>query len=450
MQNLLNIQMKSFADKFKKFIVPLIIDYPVLDFEVLTSGTTKTLVIIIKKDKANEKVIDKAYVSIFCNLMYIMTELNAMLLSAEFDKDDMASLNQASPGNSSISTSQCSTLMSWLGAEIGPWFLDQLQRTVIAKAVPTSSKDLGGFQDVITQVTVVHEQLTEIGFIQLDNEVLLKSVENVNMLFSNKKSQSILVEARNLMTSSLHEGIAVTEDKPMGEWPPLTPGALHHNNCMFISHHLMTLGHQFASRLPPLVNPTFVSLIQQIRENGVHVFLDQIQRQRDLLLECLEGAKGFGQLEDNARSETASRSIKQVLLQLDHLQKIWKPVLPINNYKKAMGRLIDCVVAHITKCVCALEDIAQTAAQELLKLLSPIESSCGEMLVLPGETPVVELTRHVASWPRLTELQLVLDASRSLGGYCKETLLSTNFGFKQQTFYIFPKSSLHFLGQKNL
>ena len=70
------------------------------------------------------------------------------------------------------------------------------------------------------------EKLIEIGLIQPDNQVLPNSVQNVNMLFSNKKSQSILVEARNLMTSSLHEAVAVTEDKPIGEWPPLTPGGV--------------------------------------------------------------------------------------------------------------------------------------------------------------------------------------------------------------------------------
>ena len=80
------------------------------------------------------------------------------------------------------------------------------------------------------------------------------------------------------------------------------------------------------------------------------------------------------------------------------------------------GRLIDCAVTHITNSVCALEDIAQMAAQALLKLLSPLESTCGEMLVLPGEVASVELTRHVGSCSRLTELQLVLDASLSAVG----------------------------------
>ncbi|RUS69307.1 hypothetical protein EGW08_022931 [Elysia chlorotica] len=499
-QNLLNMQMKTFVDRFKKFIVPLIVEYPVLDIEVLTAGTVKTLV-ILRKEEAAEQGIDKAYASVFSNLIYVMTELSAMLLDSEFDAqdtDNMRNTSKDTSGSEPGSVDRGDTMMSWLGAEIGPWLLDQLQRTVIAKAVPTSSKDMDGFEDVIVQVTALHEKLVEIGFIQADNQILLKSVENVNMLFSNKKSQTILVEARKLMISGLHEGVAVTDDKPMGEWPPLTPGgvkkvqrlevatnhqlsdntlrmprcrisesiqtlvslayetlqeatesspecalqmflavnsmfeifcevvpthhgktletfpqvaALHHNNCMFISHHLLTLGHQFATRLPPIVNPTFVSLIQQIRENGVEVFLAQIQRQKNLLLDCLEGAKGFAYLEEKARGEAAGRAVKQVLLQLDHLQKIWKPVLPINNYKKAMGRLIGCVVTHITDCVCALEDIAQTAGQTLLKLLSPLESTCGEMLVLPGEAPPVELARHVEAWPRLAELQLVLDAS---------------------------------------
>ncbi|GFN82910.1 centromere/kinetochore protein zw10-like protein [Plakobranchus ocellatus] len=514
-QNLLLKQMTGFADTFKKFVVPLIVDYPELAIHISSSGPVKTMSIIPKKEpeavnkNSKNKPVpvdpEKAYISVFANLNHIMAELNAMLLSSELGMDNCEGIRPGASQNgedltNSAESNRGSTLMSWLGAEVGPWMLDLLQKTVIAKAVPTNSKDLASFQDVIKTVEMVHEKLSDIGFIRPDNQILLNSVQNVNLLFSNKKSQSILVEARELMNSSLHESVAVTDDKPLGEWAPLTPGgvrkvqrlevaanhqlsdntfrmprcrisetmqtlitlayetleeatensqecalqmllavrsmfemfckvvpthhrhaletfpqiaALHHNNCMFISHHLMTLGHQFAARLPVSVNPTFVDLIMNIRAHGVDVFLAQIRRQEDLLLECLEGAQGFGQLEDKARAEAASRSIKQAMLQLEHLQKIWKPVLPINNYKKAMGKLINCVVTHITSCTCSLEDIAQAAAKVLLQLLEPLEPRCGEMLVLPGEAPSVELTRHVASWQRLSELQLVLDASLS-------------------------------------
>ncbi|ESO94116.1 hypothetical protein LOTGIDRAFT_176728, partial [Lottia gigantea] len=66
--------------------------------------------------------------------------------------------------------------------------------------------------------------------------------------------------------------------------------ALHHNNCMFISHHLMTLGHQFSLKLPPTINSTFVDLIPKIRGIGTQSFMDQMNSQRDLLLEFLQAA----------------------------------------------------------------------------------------------------------------------------------------------------------------
>ena len=64
------------------------------------------------------------------------------------------------------------------------------------------------------------------GFILPDNKVLLDYVDNVNALFANKKCQAILVQARDLMTSSLHDSVLVTEDKPTGNWPPLVHGGL--------------------------------------------------------------------------------------------------------------------------------------------------------------------------------------------------------------------------------
>ena len=70
------------------------------------------------------------------------------------------------------------------------------------------------------------EDLIKLGFIQSDNRILLDYVDNINALFANKKCQSILEQARDLMTSSLHESVAVSEDKPVGEWPPLLPGGV--------------------------------------------------------------------------------------------------------------------------------------------------------------------------------------------------------------------------------
>ena len=55
--------------------------------------------------------------------------------------------------------------------------------------------------------------------------------------------------------------------------------ALHYNNCMYLAHHCITLGHQFQSSLPGQLNSsatTFVDLVPVLRKSGTDCFLQQI------------------------------------------------------------------------------------------------------------------------------------------------------------------------------
>ena len=79
--------------------------------------------------------------------------------------------------------------------------------------------------------------------------------------------------------------------------------AVHHNDCMFIAHHLMLLGLQFKSGLPePLCSgaATFVDLIPVLRRSGTRCFLEQMSTQKTQILQSLHSAHGenlFGLLE---------------------------------------------------------------------------------------------------------------------------------------------------------
>ena len=50
-------------------------------------------------------------------------------------------------------------------------------------------------------------------------------------------------------------------------------------------------------------------------------------------------AAGFRNLssEDSDAAAVADKCVQQVLYQLEHLSKVWRPVLPDNIYLKAMG-----------------------------------------------------------------------------------------------------------------
>ncbi|XP_038044149.1 centromere/kinetochore protein zw10 homolog [Patiria miniata] len=55
---------------------------------------------------------------------------------------------------------------------------------------------------------------------------------------------------------------------------------LHHNNCMYIAHHLLTLGHQYRQSLPPPLcdgTSTFVDLIPVFRKLASECFLAQMK-----------------------------------------------------------------------------------------------------------------------------------------------------------------------------
>ena len=68
--------------------------------------------------------------------------------------------------------------------------------------------------------------------------------------------------------------------------------ALHYNNCMYIAHHLMTLGHQFSKKLPNHINSTFVDLVPKIRRLGSESFIRQLAKQKAQMSEYLKAANG--------------------------------------------------------------------------------------------------------------------------------------------------------------
>ena len=71
--------------------------------------------------------------------------------------------------------------------------------------------------------------------------------------------------------------------------------AVHHNDCMYLAHHLLTLGHQFRAQLPEPLNQgaaTFLDLVPKLRRLGTQCFMDQMTRQKALMLEYLASAQG--------------------------------------------------------------------------------------------------------------------------------------------------------------
>lgn len=87
--------------------------------------------------------------------------------------------------------------------------LQGIVKECLSSAIPSTSKELEGFHEVVAITKKFQERLVALGFIDASSQTLLDYVQNVNVLFANKKCQGILEQARSLMTSDLHDTVQV-------------------------------------------------------------------------------------------------------------------------------------------------------------------------------------------------------------------------------------------------
>ncbi|KJE88618.1 centromere/kinetochore protein zw10 [Capsaspora owczarzaki ATCC 30864] len=205
-------------------------------------------------------------------------------------------------------------------------------------------------------------------------------------------------------------------------------GMLFHNDCMFIAHHLITLGIQFKSRLPPPMNATatFVDMVVPFRQLGERFFVHQMDLQRDLLIEAIVSANGFKQTHLPEKKAVVEKAIKQVLLQLTHLSKVWKNVLPLTLFNQTMAHLIEAAMGKIISDILAISDIGEDETHELVGIISLVVQRAETLLVLDAAVPARASTlvartsapktnpairSLVPSWSKFVQLGEILNMS---------------------------------------
>jgi len=191
--------------------------------------------------------------------------------------------------------------------------------------------------------------------------------------------------------------------------------AIFHTNCMYIAHHLMTLGHQFKSQLPEAMNGglvTFVDIAVLMRHKGSEQFLGEMREQKKQLLDTLREAGAFQYVaESTAYLVAAETAVKRCLLRLQHLQTVWREVLPSNVYCSALGTLLNTCVDEVITRVIQLEDIPEPSAVHLLAIFGIITDRAPSLFEDPNTEATPAVHRYVKRWSRFKELMLVLGSS---------------------------------------
>ncbi|XP_069750956.1 centromere/kinetochore protein zw10 homolog isoform X2 [Narcine bancroftii] len=491
----LNRKFKFFSQILLKYILKPLIVEPSLEVEIELQASNAVLRFSAIESKSDHESPAKVYQKITTVMEFLYQHLLYVPLWDSMDRNEKKDIN----------------LAELLGGMIWEELSDIIIKNCLVFSIPANSSQLELYEEVIKATDKFEEKLKEMGFLQSQSTDLLIYARNVNVHFASKKCQDVIVTARNLMTSEIHNTVKITSDskisipnlpnralvskvktvssdmvnlgsgkqlssqtmclptcrisesvqklmelayQTLSEATRATPecavqlfytvrnmfhlfydvvptyhketlqklpqlAALHHNNCMYIAHHLITLGHQFQCYLPsPLCNgaATFVDFVPSFRRLGTECFLAQLRTQRDELLERLSTSRNFSSLEDADNYSAANKAVRQVIHQLKRLGKVWQDVLPVHIYCKAVGTLLNTAITDIVNKIAMLEDITSESADGLYSLCRTVlEEGPGIFQPLLEESKnkkfQEEIPIYVPKWMKFKELMIVLQAS---------------------------------------
>ncbi|KAL7752619.1 ribosome biogenesis protein ytm1 [Sorochytrium milnesiophthora] len=126
------------------------------------------------------------------------------------------------------------------------------------------------------------------------------------------------------------------------------------NDCMYIEHHLMTLGFHFrrAVEQSQFDVVTFADQIPLVRALGVKYFVEMLSQQRDAILHTLSQTGGLANMQDASRYQPAEDAVRRAMSQLWLLESEWKKlqfVLPSERYFKSIGLLVDVLLSELLR-----------------------------------------------------------------------------------------------------
>lgn len=484
-------KIKLFSEVLLKNVLKPLVMYPSLRVTVLDPQGEGTVLVLENVEESNME--HSSPTQVYTKLLLVLRTLHSHLLDVSVGEKKLSVI-------------------------LGELIWEEMSHCIIHEcllySIPTNSSQLDNYSTVIKETEEFEKSLKEMQYLQGDSTELLQYARDVNCHFASKKCRDVIVAARKLMTSKMHNTVRITPDSKLAipklpnpalgikikqektspskdelrlenakqlsdktmclpacrisesvqqlmelaintlreavgsspscatqlfftvrnifqlfydvvptyhkenllKFPHLA--AIQHNNCMYIAHNLLTLGHQFKPHLQPLSDgvATFVDMVPSFRRLGAQCFLAQMNVQKAEMIERLSTARNFSNLDYEDNYTAASKAVRQVIHQLKQLGTVWQDVLPVNIYCKAMGSLLNSAISEVIAKIMMLEDISSEDGEHLHTLCQTIIEE-GPLVFIPlaeesrNKKYQEEVPVYVKKWLTFKELVIVLTAN---------------------------------------
>lgn len=357
-----------------------------------------------------------------------------------------------------------STILSDYGARFGEKYSDKIRQSILSRG-----RNMLLDQDYHNTIEVgvdihkirkdnkkayldeLHIEDNDMGVFFMDKSSISQVASNLLELVIETMDQAIECASTNraLVAPSLYRAarelidlfraiIPAAYSKEIASIP--RTAAVFHNDCVYFSNKLLTLGVEYRDKFPEEENEnhialkvicTFVDAVPIFRELADKSMNEMIDYQKAQLSELISPRiqyikEALGSNEGVIEWTEAETALTSGIYHLRHLSRAWKPVLSYDVYGRTIGSLVDTLYKLYLDKIIGAKDISEEATHFVSALFRDAVRSTSEFFGSPQD--VIEATKEASRYCSLYQ------KFTTVGKFMDMTLTDVNMGLSDGTF----------------
>ena len=101
--------------------------------------------------------------------------------------------------------------------------------------------------------------------------------------------------------------------------------------------------------------------------------------------------------------QSSEKCLNSILQKMFHLKSLWQDTLPLSNYRRSIGTILNAILEELIQNIIGVEDITKDSATQITMLFSNALDQVPNLFLLENnsqETFKEDVVRYVKKWNR--------------------------------------------------